>query len=103
MIDYETARQIVISKWLPHKEEELGWPVVVDDEETEEYEWGWVIYYRPAEPERIPKTVARRGYLPLVVDRSNGLSFPVGTSGLYPAVRKLLGADDPRLERWSEG
>ena len=103
MIDYEAAKQIVSKSWIPIVEEEIGAAAVIVDEKSEEYEWGWVIYWRPAEPLRVPGEAARGAYLPFVVDRTNGVSFPVGTSGLYFAVRRLLGPDDPRLERWSEG
>ncbi|HEX4607061.1 MAG TPA: hypothetical protein VH092_02560 [Urbifossiella sp.] len=49
-IDFAEAKRLVGEQWLPIAEERVGTAVRVVDELCVEYEWGWVIHWRPAGP-----------------------------------------------------
>jgi hypothetical protein len=90
MIDFETAKRRIIETWLPICGEDLMTPAVLLDDKTEEHAWGWVFYWAPADPSKVPENEAKWGYHPLLVDRTNGNVHPVGTAGMKIAIAQLL-------------
>jgi hypothetical protein len=90
IIDFATARRLVVEKWFPACEEDLETSAVLFDDRVEEYEWGWLFYWGPKEPSAVPPDVARWGYSPILVDRITGRIFAAGTGGVTAAVGKLL-------------
>jgi hypothetical protein len=94
MIDIDTAKQLITEQWLPACEEDLETPAMLLEDKTEEFEWGWTFYWQPVDPSQVPKDRAKWGYLPILVDRTNGNVCPVGTAGLKVAILHLLSGRD---------
>jgi hypothetical protein len=90
MIDLETARKMVFDKILVHYEPDLQTPAVILDDKTEEFAWGWIFYWEPKDPDRVPAEEARWGYFPILVNRRTGRIRHVGTAGIKAAIAALL-------------
>ena len=89
MVNLAQAKVLVVD-WLRGREETLGYSLRILDEQVEEHEWGWVIWFGPDDPSQVPPDQRDRVHLPYIVDRITGRVRPVGTYGINLSVAKLL-------------
>jgi hypothetical protein len=82
----DEARAAVERDWLPLDARAFGGSLRVDDARTAEYEWGWAFVGVPVDPGQCRLPVPEQGY---AVDRTNGYSVPVVSSGVDGASRLL--------------
>lgn len=97
MIDCETAKTIVVERFLAKLEDDLRTPAVLIDEKTEEHDWGWMFYWQPKDLTLVPEEEAKWGYSPIIVDRLTGNFRMVGSVGPKLAIAALLW-DRPKPE-----
>jgi hypothetical protein len=86
-MEQKEAQHGVINRWLLATERIFGCPAEIDESLTEEFEWGWVFYLVPPDPDACKQVYKRARF---ACDRTNGISVPVGTKGLEQAVHQLM-------------
>jgi hypothetical protein len=99
MIDIAAARKIVLEMWTAGCVLNLQTDVILLDERTEEYDWGWVFYLHARDPSLIPESRSYMGTYPsgFLVDRVTGITIPAMSSGLVVSVHRLLELREERL------
>ncbi len=96
MIDFAAAKQLVAERWLPIAAKRVRSAVAIVDELCVEYEWGWVIHWRPVEP-KAPEFVNKYPH-PYLADRVTGETGPGGgTLGINRGIVALLQHRPPEL------
>ncbi len=63
------------------------WVAQLDDNLTEEYDWGWLFVFVPTESDRHGQFFRRAKY---DIDRVTGNMTPVGKKGVPEALRDLM-------------
>jgi hypothetical protein len=97
-IDFAEAKRLVAEKWLPIAEKRVGTAVSVVDELCVEYEWGWVIHWRPVEPEKGDPRFVNEYHFPFTADRVTGNTWlSGGTFGIQRGIIELLQQRPPEL------
>lgn len=86
-MEREEAQRRVLDRWLPITELSFGCPAEIDESLTAEFEWGWVFYLVPLDPDACQQVYKRDRY---AFDRTTGISVPVGTKGLDQALDYLM-------------
>jgi hypothetical protein len=90
-IDFATAKQLVAEQWLPIAEQRVGTVVRIVDEDCIEFEWGWVIYWQPVEPNKGDPRFVNEYHFPFLADRVTGdTGLSGGTKGLQHGIIELL-------------
>jgi hypothetical protein len=98
ILSYEDAKHLVLDQWSELWQSELGVGLVVNDHEADEYEWGWMLSYGPADPAAVPADHwLAEGINMAVVDRMTGRVESVTTSGPNVAIVRLLEGRPPEL------
>jgi hypothetical protein len=88
MIDVEQAREKITNDWLPVCEVAAGGPVRIADEDTTEYEWGWVFYCEGiASSGEVEKA---NYYATFLVDRLTGTVLRSVNGGIIFSVARLM-------------
>jgi hypothetical protein len=90
MLDFEAAKRVAFERWLSAFVNEPGGPAIIQDDQCEEFEWGWLISWGPSDPEKVATEKRRWGRLPILVDRITGEIQLVSTAGPNIAIMKLL-------------
>jgi len=85
MITAHEAKTAAV-EWLLRSEEDLGTPPEIIDDESQEYPWGWVFFWAPADQSKVPPERLEWGFMPIMVNRKTGRAFPVGTVGVTGAL-----------------
>jgi hypothetical protein len=97
-IDFAEARQRVAQHWLPTAAARVRTPVTVADELCVEYEWGWVVHWRPIEPEKGDPRFVNEYHFPYLADRVTGnTGLSGGTRGIERGIIELLQQRPPEL------
>jgi hypothetical protein len=97
-IDFAEAKRLVGEKWLPMAARRVGTAVAVVDEQCVEYEWGWVIHWRPVEPDKGNPRFVNEYHFPFTADRVTGNTWlSGGTYGIERAIIELLQQRPPEL------
>jgi hypothetical protein len=97
-IDFAEAKRLVGEMWLPIAEQRVGTAVRVVDELCVEYEWGWVIHWRPVEPEKGDPQFVNEYHYPFTADRVTGnTGLSGGTYGIERGIIELLQWRPPEL------
>lgn len=90
-IDFEKAKRRVAERWLPIAEQRIGTTARIVDARCVEYDWGWVIHWEPAEPERGDPRFVNEYHYPFTADRVTGdTGLSRGTFGLERGIIELL-------------
>lgn len=98
MIDFATAKRLVGEQWLPIAAKQVGTPVAIVDEFSVEYEWGWVIHWRPVAPEQGDSLFVNEYHFPFTADRVTGnVGLSGGTFGIERGIVELLQRRPPEL------
>ena len=86
----DEAKEKVINLWLPVCEQAFGCRARLDEDATEEFDWGWVFTFRPqdGEPED-QRVVKKRKYLFSI---EHDRSCPVGPRGVMYSLQLLAQA-----------
>lgn len=97
-INFKEAKRLAAEDSFEYYEEEMGTAIAVVDELCDEYEWGWVIKWRPVDPEKRIARAMNKPYWPIPVDRVTGKvgSFG-GTHGIERGIVELLQLRPPEL------
>lgn len=74
-------------KFIEEMNECLGPDWLFDETSTEEYDWGWVLFYRTERPTH------NRTVFAWAIERNEGRAMYIGKRGLKYSLRFLL--DDP--------
>ncbi|OWK45790.1 hypothetical protein [Fimbriiglobus ruber] len=82
----DEAEREVLSFWGHTSEHDFCGPVRVDSDRTETYDWGWVVYVVPINPETCP---LNQKYDEYAIHKETGQSTVVGTRGLEYAIYEL--------------
>jgi hypothetical protein len=91
VIDFATAKRLVAEQWLPIAARRVGTAVAVADELCVEYEWGWVVYWRPITPEQGDPRLVNEYHFPFMADRVTGnVGLSGGTFGIERGIVELL-------------
>lgn len=77
------AREKCLRIWTPPVARNFGCGVKIDDSLTQEFDWGWVFYLVPQNPEECRKEHQRAA---IAFHGASGNSIPVGTKGLPSAL-----------------
>jgi hypothetical protein len=94
----DDAKRLVLDRFSALWESELGVRLVIDDSQTLEYQWGWMLSYRPADPARVPADHwLAAGINTALIDRETGQVESDGTSGPNLAIIRLLEGRPPAL------
>jgi hypothetical protein len=97
-IDFVEAKRLAAEEDFGYYEEEMGTALAVVDELCEEYEWGWVIRWRPIDPEKRNSRARNKPYFPITVDRVTGkVGSSGGTHGIKRGIIELLQLRPPEL------
>ncbi|OWK45789.1 hypothetical protein [Fimbriiglobus ruber] len=102
----DEAEREVLAYWGHACEDDFGGPARVDPDRTEVYDWGWVIYLVPVNPENCPPQ-GRKSY-PYAIHNVTGRSIVVGSKALEYAVYELTKVYTkpidwpPGSPRWAE-
>jgi hypothetical protein len=97
-IDFAEAKRIVEEQWLPIAERRVGTAVRVVDELCVEYEWGWVVHWRPVEPDKGDPRFVNEYHFPFTVDRVTANTWlSGGTHGIERGIIELLQQRPPEL------
>jgi hypothetical protein len=97
-IDFVEAKRLVGEQWLPVAAERVGTAVAVVDELCAEYEWGWVVHWRPVAPERGDPRFVSEYHFPFTADRVTGNTWlSGGTHGIERGIIELLQRRPPEL------
>ncbi len=97
-MDFAEARRRVAEKWLPIAAKRIGTAVSVVDELCIEYEWGWVIHWRPVEPDKGDPRFSNEHHFPYTADRVTGNTWlSGGTFGIERGIIELLQQRPPEL------
>jgi hypothetical protein len=97
-IDFISAKRLIAEQWLPVAEEEVGTAVHIVDELCVEYDWGWVIHWRPIDPKKGDPDSVNRYHWPFTVDCVTGnTGTSGGTRGLRDGIVGLLQQRPPEL------
>lgn len=97
-IDFAETKRLVGEQWLPIAAERVGTAVAIVDELCVEYEWGWVIHWRPVEPEKGDPRFVNEYHFPFTADRVTGtVGLSGGTFGIERGIVELLQWRPPEL------
>lgn len=90
-IDFAEAKRRVAERWLPIAERRVGTAVHIVDERCVEYDWGWVVHWRPTEPEKGDPRFVNEYHFPFTADRVTGDTWMSGgTFGIERGIVELL-------------
>jgi hypothetical protein len=91
LIDFAAAKRLIGEQWLPVAAQRVGTAVAVVDELCVEYEWGWVIHWRPVAPEQGDSRFVNEYHFPFLADRVTGyVGLSGGTFGIERGIVELL-------------
>jgi hypothetical protein len=97
-IDFDEAKRRIEEKWLPIAAQRVGTAVAIIDELCVEYDWGWVIYWKPINPELGKPDFVNEYHFPFTVDRVTGnTGLSGGTYGIERGIVELLQWRPPHL------
>lgn len=97
-IDFAEAKRLVAEKCLPVAAKRVETAVRVVDELCVEYEWGWVIHWRPVEPAKGDPRFVNEYHFPFTADRVTGnIGLSGGTYGIERGIIELLQQRPPEL------
>jgi hypothetical protein len=97
-INFTDAKRLVTERWLPLDAKRVGTAVAIADELCLEYEWGWVIYWRPVDPEKGDPRFVNEYHFPYTADRVTGtVELSGGTFGIQRGIVELLQQRPPEL------
>ena len=97
-IDFAEAKRLFGEECRPYCEERVGTAVAVIDEWCVEYEWGWVIHWRPVEPAKGNPRFVNERHFPYTIDRVTGeVGLSGGTHGIERGIIELLQQRPPEL------
>jgi hypothetical protein len=91
LIDFATAKRLVGEQWLPIAAQRVGTTVAVVDDLCVEYEWGWVIHWRPTALDEGDPRFVNEYHFPFTADRVTGnVGLSGGTFGIERGIVELL-------------
>ena len=97
-IDFAEAKRLAVEDSFEYYEGDMGTAIAVVDELCDEYEWGWVIKWRPVDPEKRTARAMNIPYFPITVDRVTGkVGSSGGTYGIERGIVELLQHRPPEL------
>lgn len=90
-IDFTEAKRLAKEDSFAYYEAETGSPIAVVDDLCEQYEWGWIIRWRPIETVASPSCPSPKPFFPIPVDRVTGnVGHSGGTHGIERGIIELL-------------
>lgn len=98
VINFAIAKRLVAEQWLPVAARRVGTAVAVVDGLCVEYEWGWVVHWRPVNPEFGDSRFVNEYHFPFIADRVTGaVGLSGGTFGIERGIVELLQRRSPEL------